>query len=403
MEIPSLLIEIGSVTHHPYQANVNHRKLNDFCIHFEHGDGNQPLIKSFGSRRGEDSFSAYPMSLLLYGVEEEECDGPFNESDRLQAFGTSEFTIGEKEFCGRGFISNLKVTHVDGRKFKRLLLFFGVTWVDENDEVVDDDVSPSCGDIAAFFQLFQGYSLQTKKEFARFLKDFDMHGIYTCDHDKSENMNRCNFGRLTRSVTNVRQGVPDGQHRMWLFSSLLQGYPSLDKGICDYSELGGFPESVSDPTKWQVWNTMNVLVVQHTLGRRSEHWLKDMQTYSETTTVSMGVKVNITAFQFLCQFCAETVFQHFSEKDCAEVRFDNFWSNYKFKGTTALNENAKRLTEAFFDSMEAKGALIKKEFYSTETQKANLEPGDNGAGVYFSEKMSKMWPTTNSATVSVSS
>ena len=154
-----------------------------------------------------------------------------------------------------------------GEHFIQFLRVFGYKWVDDegNDKKPTDDVTMV--DLFSMVMLFDGVKLTTPTEFNSFIERFDFKELYapttaTTPRDIMEE-----FGFFVRSLHQLRDSNPDGQHRTDPMVQLLHGHCILSANAPmpkhDFKQLA---KKVKGPTKMHVkdmpcWNSAEMKII----------------------------------------------------------------------------------------------------------------------------------------------
>ena len=235
VSILTLFMERGPITGHSYQPRINFRSLDPMYLNRNHKNkqggvtGPMRLSHLNGAKEDGSAFDGTSnISLLPYQVFEGDIE---SQGDGLSPLFThSRLKVGlEDGFSNSGYGRMVRrmAGFVSGEAFTGALEFFGLKWIGSDGEVVSStpqqDYPPSLKELIGFASLFKDYSLQSSKQFKKFLKDFQLERIYEYDDKDSLVNNTWYFGQFMRSCIQLRFAVFDGQHRMALMSYFVTG------------------------------------------------------------------------------------------------------------------------------------------------------------------------------------
>jgi len=326
----SLFIERGQYTNFPYQLPMNHRDINLVILHYGI-EGKPPMLESMvrprdGAEKFDQStkisffFHALKDTSRANGSGESDKDGlpgglisrdvlDTNDASKKELLRTQCYVKAdgenEEKVHGYGYIQDREAIFLEFGDFERLLEIFGFEWVDENGVAVQsEEVTVSV--IMSFIELFEGYRFDTVDGFKDFLKDFGMDDYYRYQEGVDLAKQYRDFGMLLRSITNVRLGTYDGQHRMFLMMLFFTGF--FD--ITDQCPLTHEPMKkcahYKDYKTWQLWEKMQFSVgvrakptlrmptVLANLRRRGKELTAAQSYYIPVNAISLIRKLTVT-------------------------------------------------------------------------------------------------------------
>ena len=359
----SMFVERGKFSKQVYMSKCNHRDMDFGPIMDPHGDA-PSMRSSFVNPKEVDAFDRSDlMSFFFHSISDEPCDldDDLLCTPSMLHVTASHLSDGETPYMP-GYIPNRKCVPVSGADFKRLLLFFGYEWVDEEGDARTDDEPPLVGDLVSFCRLFDSVRLSNTDEFKQFLNDFDLLEFYPMRDDSVTVQTHCwNFGELLRAVTRVRIGTFEGQHRFYLFVTFLTGHFIPDNKT--FLSRKVFEEAFSgDGCKdyqyhgMQLWKPM-----RHRVGRVAETdggeetsmscMLSKLKLHGRFVTQSQGRSIEATIKHVVL-----SVLERYTKRlkgggaDVVPMDFEHFW---RVSGEQdAWNPNFAWAIDEFFDTVE---------------------------------------------------
>ena len=240
----ALFVQKGAYTKSMYQAQVNHRKVNFLALKYGTGVKNRSMIESFIDPHKDDTFdNSDAISFCLHGVEEHNTDG-VGLADRhlmLMTPNTMRRVIsvaapdsGQEEkrnAIGFGYAKNLKVCDMSGDNWRRLLTFWGFTWVDQEGNHITDNRRPTDADICTFLSMLKTIDLSSKESFESMINEFCLEDLYTYDNSVLLEVNVNRFGALMRALVPIRVSIFEGQHRFFLIHNYLHGFYEVTSSV----------------------------------------------------------------------------------------------------------------------------------------------------------------------------
>lgn len=234
-QIMQFLFECGLHSGHFYQPKINHRDFDIGVLYDKRetrtGASIPPLLKSLiDPCEGDDFTLQTPLSCLMYEINKTDTDADVDES--LALYTTLKCKVKTNEGYHpnlvKGRLKNRQAGPVGGRAFKRLLSIFNFYWADDAGKEKGDDCVVGPLDWAAFFSSFRDIDTSSREGFSLFLRKYNIIG-FTADSNLSMCQIRRLFGFYLRTLSTIRCGSFDCQHRCLTMAWFSQGFfcPSI--------------------------------------------------------------------------------------------------------------------------------------------------------------------------------
>jgi len=357
----SLFIERGQYTKFPYQLVMNHRDI-DLSILHSGTNGKRPMLLSMvDPKEGAEKFDASTMvSLFFHGVEDTSAKYGTDESDedglaggavsrkildkpgedkkellRTQCFVKAKGEDGQT-VNGYGYIRDREAVVLEIKPFQRLLAIFGYRWVDDDgEEVLIEEVTPSV--LLSFLRLFDDYELFTEEGFQKFLEDFTMEKYYRFQEGVDLATQYRQFGAFLRSITSVRVGTYDGQHRMFLMMHYFTGcFDITDR--CPL-ETAAWTDSKHCDTfdDWQLWQKLQFAVGGPQIPTSMPMILDYLRARGKELTESQKYYIPVDTFAIVKKMAVEFHGLLAGGSELTPLTFDTYWKKGSKKRATEDN------------------------------------------------------------------
>ena len=350
----ALLMERGHYSDAIYRAEVNHRDLDTFVMKNRHSKGG-PVLESFCAPGKGEEFDN--VILLPHSVRYLEEDAAPLNNLRMVSQGPYRLPKKISDKAGlkggiRGSIKGMEVCGISNADFQRLLKFFGYKWVnvDEKGEKTDVTEDPSIQDMVQLMHKLRGLQATSPEAFQGFLRDHKFDPIFKYREGKDVVTNLYLFGRLLRSLVPVRFSPCEGQHRMWCFSSMIQGLPDptdqlplQKKYFAQYEDA----QQLSFPT-WQIHKTKQCTFVSGKNSEVNERVISLCHEYSDDVSKKQVMYIDWNYHSHVVQV-SSSVGANFESWDLKEVNASNHWCHYNpddsSTKTGCIALNASRIWE----------------------------------------------------------
>lgn len=226
-------LEVGNISGHCYQPNVNHRSFDPKvlynCSKDKNGADVPPLLKSLLNPRPEDNFTLQtPFSIFMYEMNEV-VDDNHADIDSATMIRTILPCKIKNHPTQKGRLKDRFAGPVGMRSFKLLLRLFdlylpgsnGSEISDINDDGTPRAVTPL--EWTSFFAAISDIDTKTHTGFKEFLTRHSVPG-FKVDETLSMPQLRLLFNRFVRSITGIRASAFDCQHRLYTMAWVAFGY-----------------------------------------------------------------------------------------------------------------------------------------------------------------------------------
>jgi len=205
-------------------------------------------------------------------------------------------------------LENRRCVNLTGKAFKKLLLFFGYEWrYSDSDTVKSDDDPVEITDLVSFLNIFNSEQLKTgfssNEGLQTFVKHFQLEFYFKVNMNECITTNTRRFGQMMRCLTNVRIGCFEGQHRLILLGSFLQGLFGVN------NEVPLIPQSIA---KWK--GPMHGL--PDIIGRQSSQTLfENCQLFKGHLRCAIAIPYDYDKAKYITDIStAKTILKDFSKQ-----------------------------------------------------------------------------------------
>lgn len=297
-----------------------------------------PLKQSIASPDNEDQFGSQPFVLIPHSLKEHDDVTTANPNIRLVT--QCSHYLPNEAVEKLGILRNTTIKQVNNQDFRRLLEFFNYRWVQNGSEVTRD---PTVRDISKFLKEFKSVCITDNDSFSRFLLDFNLLDRFSVDPNVDVLINLNRFGWLLRSFVPIRFAPCEGQHRLWLMSSLLQGLPQASKKLPFHPvPLSQFPSYLRDMSLWQTKDPMRTELCSGII--EEESFQTAVQEYSRSLKCHQDRNVKFQILSFISKLCTDinTDWTSIGMRDCD---FDHYITRQRTMEERQLLVNFKKLFE----------------------------------------------------------
>ena len=254
--ISLLFLEYGPASGMPYHLKTNHRLLD--TVHFEqhrigqNGERLPPLSESAVSKDPAQSFDAISGIMFLpYQIQRKPNKWHPLSANTMCSASAVVPRANKSHRMYDCYLRDVVGEDVTAKGFKRTLAVFGYKWCDGEGNEFPDSTPVKAVDIACFLELFVDCAVTSKETFTAFVEKFQLEKFIEWSDIidwEPEVMSQlpsnwkfmekaralCNMARLCkllRGLYNFRVSIPEGQHRFFFCSYILNGYTKLDNVI----------------------------------------------------------------------------------------------------------------------------------------------------------------------------